>query len=137
MYLTYEQYKKMGGTLDETAFNNFEFEAECIINWYTFNRLKKETEYPPEIERCMFKLINIAELKQKAFSLGQTVDGTVTSAISSQSNDGVSISYNAMSASQLFDLCKGEVKQTIELSLNGVVNSLGHKLLYRGIYPNE
>ena len=39
MYLAYEDYQNMGGTLDETAFNDFEFEAETIVDWYTFNRL--------------------------------------------------------------------------------------------------
>ena len=31
MYLTYEAYQNMGGTLDETTFNNYEYEAETIV----------------------------------------------------------------------------------------------------------
>jgi hypothetical protein len=31
----------------------------------------------------------------------------------------------------------GEVESTVKLYLNGVVDSLGRKFLYRGMYPNE
>lgn len=153
MYLTYEQYQNMGGVLDETAFNDFEFEAECIINWYTFNRLKNETTLPTEVQRCMFALIRLAKLKADSMVLGQqstqTMDAegnitvsTITSAIASQSNDGVSISYNMVSATQLFQslsprLRGGEIDNTVKMYLQDVTNSLGQKVLYRGLYENE
>ena len=41
MYLTYEEYQAYGGQLDETSFNDLEYDAESTVNWYTFNRLKK------------------------------------------------------------------------------------------------
>ena len=153
MYLSYADYQNMGGTLDETTFNEFEFEAECIVNWYTFNRLKNEVEYPAELSRCMFALIKLAKLKADAMLMGaQTttvIDGeghsttTVLSpTIQSQSNDGVSTSYNTVSASEVFGNLSamkrgGEIENLVQLYLNGVVNSLGHKLLYRGLYPDE
>ena len=44
MYLTYEEYENMGGkTLEETAFEQFEFEARAHIDWWTFSRLQNET----------------------------------------------------------------------------------------------
>ena len=157
MYLTYAEYQAMGGTLDETAFNDFEFEAECIINWYTFNRLKNETELPVEVKRCMNALIKLAKLKADSMVLGSqteqtteddgqgnvtTITKTTLSAIASQSNDGVSISYNMVNASQLFEGLKpfvkgGEIDSTVRLYLQGVINSLGQKVLYRGLYENE
>lgn len=152
MYLTYEEYQQYGGTLDETTFADYEFEAECVINWYTFNRLKNEDTYPEEVKRCMYRLIALAKLKADALQLGSqtttiTKDGTTTTVttepvIQSQSNDGVSISYNVMSASDIFDMLasksKGsEVDLVIQRCLQGVVNSLGRKVLYRGLYPNE
>lgn len=152
MYLSYADYQNMGGTLDETTFNEFEFEAETVVNWYTFNRLKNETEYPPELGRCMYALIKLAKLKADAMMLGArttTVTGesgsttTVESAaIASQSNDGVSISYNMVTASDVFKNLSvtakgGEVENLVQRYLQGVVNSLGHRLLYRGLYPNE
>ena len=42
MYITYEQYKNYGGTLDEATFNEYEFEARSWVNWYTFNRLEND-----------------------------------------------------------------------------------------------
>ena len=36
MYLTYNEYREYGGTLDETAFADINFEAESYVDWYTF-----------------------------------------------------------------------------------------------------
>ena len=146
MYLTYAEYQTYGGTLDETTFEDFEFEAESVINWYTFDRLKNEVEYPEAVKRCMHKLINLAKLKADAMQLGMQVsastEGGTAPAIQSQSNDGVSISYNVLSASELFNVLaaksKGsEVDQIVQRYLQGIKNSMGRKLLYRGFYPGE
>lgn len=139
MYLTFSEYQNMGGTLDETAFNEFEFEAESIVDWYTFNRLQNDTEYPEKLKQCVYKLISMAQERAQTMSAGETVDGEggVTSAIASRSNDGVSISYNIISASDLFDKLKNEMGETVRRYLNGVVNELGRKVLYRGLYPGE
>ena len=39
-YLTYAEYRSLGGTLDITPFNLLEFEARRKIDIRTFNRLK-------------------------------------------------------------------------------------------------
>lgn len=154
MYLTYADYQNMGGTLDETTFNTFEYEAETIVNWYTFNRLKGETEYPEELARCMFRLIYLAKLEADALLLGTQVtvtrdaEGEVintaeTSAnIKSQSNDGVSVSYNSVDASDIFGALSKNSKDnplmnTVFRYLQGVRNSKGYRLTYRGLYPDE
>lgn len=140
MYLTYAEYQNMGGTLDETTFNSFEFEAETVIDWYTFNRLQHEMDYPEKLKQCMYKLIQLAQEKQAAMSLGEasgeSAEGSSAS-IASRSNDGVSISYNVMNAKDVFDTLKGEIELTVRMYLNGVVNELGRKVLYRGLYPGE
>lgn len=144
MYLTYDEYQAYGGTLDETTFEDFEFEASTIIDWYTFNRLKDEEEIPEAVKKCMYRLINIAKLKADAMNLGlqTSSESTYTPAVQSQSNDGVSISYNVLGASELFNALQaktkgGEVDQIIQRYLQGIVNSLGQKVLYRGFYPGE
>lgn len=136
MYLTYNEYTSMGGTLEEIPFTNFEFQAEAEINYATFNRLKKDNTIPEEVKRLTYYLINLLEKKAAAFSLGKgdTGDGTY---ITSQSNDGVSISYNGMSPSDLIELCKTDSLKAIKSYLEGVTNEAGRKLLYRGIYPGE
>lgn len=137
MYLTYLEYQTYGGNLSEQEFNTFEFEAESIIDWYTFNRLKNDDTYPTAIKRCVYQLINIAQQAKQAMSLGVDQNGDTTAAVASQSNDGVSISFNTMNASQMFDTLKTETPRIINLYLNGVTNQLGRKLLYRGIYPDD
>lgn len=137
MYLSYDEYTDMGGTLDETAFNDLEFEARSQVDYYTFNRLQNETEYPEAVKRVMYKLIQIAEQQQKALVTGNNADGTGNAMVSSQSNDGVSTSWNVMSASDVYKTLKDETGKVIKYYLSGVRNSLGHRLLYRGIYPDE
>ena len=138
MYLTYEEYQNMGGTLDETAFNDFEFEAQTQVDWYTFGRLKNDTEFSEAVKRCMYALIRLLQDKQQAMLLGQTsADGTTQAGIASQSNDGVSVSFNTLSAHDLIDLSKSAIEETVQRYLQGVVNSLGRKVLYRGVYPDE
>lgn len=128
----------MGGTLDETTFNDLEFEAEALINWYTFNRLKQDTTFPAEVKRLMKYLINLLYAKNGVIS--SSANGSTAGAqsnITSQSNDGVSISYNVMNASELAQSCKQEAKEAIDRYLQGVMNEAGRVLLYRGVYPNE
>lgn len=136
MYLTYAEYQDMGGTLDEATFNDLEFEAESIINWYTFNRLKNDTTYPVEVKRLMKYLINLAASKQTVVG-GSGSDADSTKQIASQSNDGISVSYNILSAKDLMDSVKDEAENATKRYLQGVMNEAGRKLLYRGVYPNE
>lgn len=140
MYLTFDEYLTFGGTLEETAFDNLEFEARTVIDWWTYNRLQNDTEYPEAVKRCMYKLITMIIQKQEA----QVLDGpnsTVTSSsragIMQESNDGVSTMYNVLSASEIINQSQEEIKATIRMYLQNVRNSLGQKVLYRGLYPNE
>ena len=60
-YLTYEDYKGLGGTLDLIPFNLLEFEARKKIDINTKNRLKSEKTIPNEVKLCIYKLINTIE----------------------------------------------------------------------------
>lgn len=139
MYLTYEEYQSMGGTLDSASYENFEFEAEAIINWYTFSRLKNDTVIPEAVKRLMKYLIDLAQQKANLLAAGTNSSGSESSsaAIASQSNDGVSISYNILSASELMSNLKEQEGNTIRRYLQDVTNEAGRKLLYRGLYPDE
>lgn len=139
MYLTYSEYQNMGGTLDEALFNDLEFEAETQVDWYTFNRLQNEAQFPERLKRCMYALIKLIYKVQQASMLGDdgSGDSEINAAVASQSNDGVSISYNVVSAKDAVDLSKSEIEATIQHYLQGVMNSLGRKVLYRGLYPGE
>lgn len=140
MYLTFEEYYNYGGTLSETAFNQIEFEARSVIDWYTFNRLQNETEFSESVKRCMFSIIDLIQKKKSAFNTGSSEIASSEESgltIKSQSNDGVSISYNVMSAENIYKNMDKEFEDTIKMYLQGLYNSLGRKLLYRGIYPGE
>lgn len=126
----------MGGTLDETIFADIEFQAEAQINYATFNRLKTDAIIPHEVKRLTKYLVDLFVKKADAFSLGKgaSEEGTY---ITSQSNDGVSISYNGLAPSDLIELCKADSLNAIRTYLEGVTNEAGRKLLYRGLYPGE
>ena len=59
-YLTYEEYRSLGGTLDLTPFNLLEFEARRKIDSRTMNRLKDidSQDIPQEVKICEYNVIN-------------------------------------------------------------------------------
>lgn len=141
MYLTYEEYINLGGELEQSTFSQLEFEARTYVDWYTFDRLKNEKTLPDAVKPLMVYLINLIIEKHKALNL--SANGTANTStnpnkeIISQSNDGVSTTYNIQSAGEIIKSSKSEVDNAINLYLYGIENSLGRKLLYRGIYPGE
>ena len=126
----------MGGTLDEIPYNNFEFQAEAQINRATFNRLKSDNVIPEEVKHLTKYLVDLLERRNAAFSLGKNISNTDPN-ITSQSNDGVSVSYNGMAPSDLIKLSETDTLNAIRNYLDGVTNEAGRKLLYRGLYPGE
>ena len=140
-YLSYEEYQAYGGTLDATTFANFDFEAEALINYRTFNRLKAYPEIPEEVKRLTKYLIDLAQKKAEALSLGAAAGGADTTNvgafITNETNDGVSVSYSGMASADLYKLCNKEATQAIDTYLDAVMDSLGRKVLYRGLYPGE
>ena len=141
MYLTYEQYQALGGTLSEAVFSDCEMNAEMLVNWYTFDRLKNEAVYSEDVQKCVYMLIKFIALQSGLNGTGAVDEnGNVSvsgGAIASQSNDGVSTSYSVLSAQELLANSKDNIENIIKMGLQGVVNSLGRKVLYRGLYPGE
>lgn len=142
-YLTYDEYSDMGGTLDETLFDTLVLDAQGYIDWYTFNRLWKEewrTEDVMErVKICMYQLIGLVAAKQNLITPQTPTSGgiNINAQVSTQSNDGVSTTYAVLSADLLFAHAKKEIEDTVNRYLAGVMNSVGRKLLYRGLYPGE
>lgn len=137
-YLTYAEYQEMGGELDEATFNFLAFDAQSFIDWYTFDRLQNETEIPDKVKQCMYHIIKLLEAKNALIM--PTTDGSgvnVNAQLESQSNDGVQMKYSVLQADILYSSQQKEIADTINRYLYGVVNSLGRKLLYRGLYPGE
>ena len=141
MYLTYAQYQTLGGTLSEAVFSDCEMEAEALVNWYTFNRLKDVTPVSEDVQKCVYMLIKYIALQSGIDGSGTVgSDGTISTTgagIASESNDGVSRHYNVLSAQELMDNAKAKIDSIIKMALSSVVDSLGRKVLYRGLYKGE
>ncbi len=140
MYLTYDEYAQLGGEeLEETAFEQLEFEARSQIDWWTFGRLKNEESYPEAVKRCMFKLIELLDKQQKVLMVDAVdEDGNVKAGLmASQSNDGVSSTYNVITGNMAVRVIQSQLNNTIRMYLQDVKDSLGRKVLYRGLYPGE
>jgi hypothetical protein len=144
MYLTYEEYNTMGGeTMSESTFDQLEFEASTQIDWWTFCRLKRDVEkgieMPEAVKRCVFKIIQLLEM-QNSVMLIDAVDeeGNITKGIMArQSNDGVSSEYGTITGNMAIRTIQSQLKNLIQMSLQDVKDSLGHKVLFRGLYPGE
>lgn len=139
VYLSYEEYQQYGGDLDETTFNDFAFEAKAQIDWYTFNRLENFDEMPDAVPRCMYYLIKLFKEERNALipATSESNSSTDNRTIASQSNDGVSVSYNILSASELAERSAMKINTVINKYLGNITDSLGRRILYRGLYPNE
>lgn len=137
-YLTYEEYNEYGGTFDEATFNELCFEAESYIDWYTFNRLRDDTEVAKEVKICVFFLIKKLKNANDLLSPNKGgADGTITGQVSQMSNDGVTVQYATMQGTEIYYNTMKEVSAMLDRTLCGVTNQLGRKLLYRGLYPGE
>lgn len=127
-YLTYEEYKSLGGNLDQTPFNLLEFEARKIIDGNTQNRLINVSEIPQEVKLCIFKLINsILKFSDEGNSQNSN--------IASENIDGYSVTYNNVSLDQIENVVKSkqtEINDIVYNYLLGVVVNNAH-LLYRGV----
>ena len=127
-YLTYEEYKALGGTLDLMPFNLLEFEARNQIDLITHNRLVKQSDLPEKVKICMYNLINKINDYEK--SSKQII---TSSNIASETIDGYSVNYTTNTQTQ--DIVKSKNKDLEDVILTGlygvVVN--GEHIIYSGV----
>ena len=125
-YLTYDEYKALGGTIDQTPFNLLEFEARKKIDERTFGRLKNVVKLPQEVKMCMFSLINSIN------SYGNSTSGNNKN-IASETTDGYSVSYVTGGTIQEIIKSKSiELNDIITTYLLGVIVNNEH-ILYLGV----
>ena len=104
-YLTYAEYKALGGTLGEMPFNILEFKCRKIIDNLTFNRLTNLKTQRQEVKMCIYDMINIS-------SKYEQISNKQAQGITSESIDGYSVSYGSINAEQ---------EKARELELQGCV----------------
>lgn len=125
-YLTYNEYRALGGTIELTPFNLLEFEARRKIDERTFGRLKNVVEIPQEVKMCVFALINSIN------SYGSSVSGNNKN-IASESTDGYSVSYVTGGTIQEMIQSKSvELNDIIKTYLIGVIVN-GEHIMYVGV----
>ena len=129
-YLTYTEYRLLGGTLEETPFNLLEFEARRIIDINTQNRLKETNseQIPQEVKLCEFNLINT--INGYANSVKNV---TEKGSIASESIDGYSVSYvGSTSIKEIINSKSTELDDIVRTYLLGVVFNKEH-IMYLGV----
>ena len=92
-YLTYAEYKALGGTLGEMPFKILEFKCRKIIDNLTFNRLTNLKTQRQEVKMCIYDMINISSKYEQTSN--KQAQGIV-----SESTDGYSVSYGSINAEQ-------------------------------------
>lgn len=125
-YLDYNEYRLLGGTLDQTPFNLLEYEARRKIDERTFGRLKNVKKIPQEVKMCVFALINSIN------SYGSSTERNSKN-IASESTDGYSVSYVTGGTIQ-------EMIQSKSVELNDIINTYligvivnGEHIMYIGV----
>lgn len=121
-YLTYQEYKGLGGTLDLTPFNVLEFEARRRIDELTYNRLVGGENIPDEVKMCEFAIIN---------KVLKAYDEEIGRGKSSESVGSYSVSYNS-DIKKLIEDKRTEIQDLISTDLFGVVYN-GEHILYGGV----
>ena len=129
-YLTYEEYKGLGGELDLMPFNLLEFEARRKIDIRTQNRLKDvdSVNIPQEVKLCEYNLINSIN----GFASAMTTISN-NGNIASFNSDGYGESY--LTPAQIQDVVKSksaELDDIVRTYLLGVIFNDQH-LMYLGV----
>ena len=127
-YLTYQEYKGLGGTLDLMPFNLLEFESRRQIDIKTFDRLKNidSKDIPQEVKLCEYALIN------SIGNYSKTLINTSTN-IASENIDRYSVSY--INATQISDVIKSKSDELDDIIRNYLLNVIfnSEHLMYVGV----
>lgn len=125
-YLTYDEYRNLGGTFEITPFNLLEFEARRKIDERTLGRLRGVKDVPQEVKMCEFALINSLSSYSSCISSNNKN-------VASESTDGYSISYVSGGSVQEIVSSKGaELDDIIRTYLTGVIVN-GEHIIYIGV----
>ena len=72
-YLTYNDYKVLGGQLEQAPFNLLEYDARKEIDKQTLGRLVNLGKQKQEVKLCVWELINL----QQSINNGVDISGNV------------------------------------------------------------
>lgn len=72
-YLTYEDYKELGGTLSEDAFSKYERKAQRYLDYLTFDRCKQLDIIPNEVREVLVEFIGMLVTMDTQKAAGDTI----------------------------------------------------------------
>ena len=123
VYLTYDEYKSLGGSAPATDFALLEFKARKRIDYLTASRVQNMAKVPQAVKMCMLSIITV---DSTAGAEAQATKPVVTSF----NTDGYSESYGkAMSVQD----ASSSITRIIKTGLYGETDDNGVPLLYRGV----
>jgi hypothetical protein len=122
-YLTYEEYNKIGGTLDLTAFSRYIDRACGFVRNETFCRIEKMRDVPGAVRACVRDLVE--------YLAANTASGKIVTS-KSQSAGGVSESesYESKTADEM----NCEMQNIVYDYLASVTDDYYTPLMYRGAW---
>lgn len=118
MYLSYDEYKSMGGVMDAALFPRFELKARKRIDAMTFGRVAEEDPVRQSVKMCAYELIG-------AMYSDETGAGLSGREITAMSNDGVSVTYSGSDFVGYANI--------VRAWLTGETDANGVHLLYCGV----
>lgn len=131
-YLTYDEYKDLGGTLTKTPFTLLENESSNIIDIRTQNRLDEIENIPQQVKLCVFYLV-------QSLSIYSNIQTTMSENgnKASTSTDGYSESY--LTPLQVKDVIKSKNKEISDILRTwlGNVEVNNEYLLYPGVHVSK
>ena len=120
-YLTYQEYKALGGTLDLTPFNILEFEARRKIDVITHNRLVDGDDIPEQVKMCEFTIMD---------KVLKVYNENINRGVTSESVGSYSVSYGDIQ--KIIEDKNFEIEDIITTDLYGVIYNNEH-LIYSGV----
>lgn len=107
-YVDYKYYREAfhGASMNETEFLNAEIEAEAFVNAATFGRIRKLEEIPDCVKDAICSAADVMQ---------EYIKGRESN-ISSESNDGYSVTYRAALKSED---CEKAMKTKVKRHLSG------------------
>lgn len=123
MYLTYEEYIGLGGTVDAAAWPPLEYACRKRIDRLTDSRVQSMAEIPRAVKLCVFAL---AQMESVVGAVAQVTSPTITSF----NTDGYTENHGNVPDA---DAAAKQMNATAADMLYGELDDYGVPLLYRGV----
>ena len=125
MYLTYEEYRVLGGTAEEGTFCRSAFAAGRKIDFYTSGRIRADMVFYGGITHLPYT----EALKRLVVELVPLLSSSDERTLTGVSNDGYSESYQTFSPEE----SNANTRRIISQYLSEYKDHKGVLLLYRGV----